>query len=575
MMNEEIASQFNMIADLMEIRGDEGYRLRAYRRGAETIHSSERPVYDIWQEGALKDLPGIGEAIADKIDSYITTGKIPVLEELKAEIPESLLELTRISDVGPKKAAKFWRELNITDIDQLELAAKEGRLRSLSGMGEKSESKILLGIDAYKRQKTDRISIEVASQIALDIANKLKILNFVERVETAGSLRRGRETIGDLDLVVATADVESAIEYLLANLDIRRVRGRGKTKLSVETENGIRVQVWFHALDRFGTAWQFATGSQAHNVRLREIASKQGLSLSEHNFQREDGSEIKCSSEEAVYHTLGLPWIAPELREDRGEIQAGIDGTLPHLLHVEDIKGEFHTHSTWSDGSETIEDMANSVRARGFNVMAITDHSHSLGIANGLSVDRLDQQKEEISRLNALLGSDFHLLQGAEVEILADGRLDYPDGVLQELDLVIASLHTSLRQDRETITDRLLNAIRNPNVDIIAHPTGRILRQREGADLDMEQIFQAAAENQVALEINANPDRLDLNDLHAKRAVELGCVLTINTDAHSIQHLEFLQYGVGIARRAWVSPEQVMNTWAVDQFLHWLADRRS
>lgn len=574
MTNEEIARQFDMIADLMEIKGEEGFRLRAYRRGAESIRSAERPVYDVWEEGELKELPGIGDAIAEKIDAYIRTGSIPALEALKEEVPISLLEVIRVSDVGPKKAAKFWAELGITTIEALEQAAKEGQLRALSGMGEKSEAKILAGIESLRRQQTDRISIDEASRLADAILNDLRALEIVQRAEVAGSLRRGRETIGDLDLVVAAEDVQAVTEFLLDRLPIGRIRGRGKTKLSLETEGGVRLQVWFHPENRFGTAWQYATGSQAHNVRLRELALKQGLSLSEHSLQKDDGGEILCADEPGVYQAMQLPWIPPELREDRGEIQAALEGKLPQLIELDQISGDLHSHSTWSDGAESIQSMAEAAQALGYRFLAITDHSRSLGIANGLTIERLERQREEIDALREQMGSDFLLLQGAEVEILADGRLDYPDPMLESLDLVIASLHTSLRQDRQTITERLLNAIQNPHVDLIAHPTGRILRQRDGADLDLERIFRAAADHQVALEINANPDRLDLDEIHAKRALELGCTLTINTDAHSAQNLSFMKYGIGIARRAWIPPEKVLNTWPAEGITSWLARRR-
>jgi DNA polymerase (family 10) len=574
MTNEDIARQFDMIADLMEIRGDEGFRLRAYRRGAEAIRSAERPIEDVWQDGLLKEIPGIGDAIAEKIQAYLTTGSIPALEELKAEVPESLLQVIQVSDVGPKKAAKFWHELDITDIEQLEQAARRGQLRTLPGMGEKSEAKILAGIEAFKRQQTDRISIDAASSLADAVITELRSLEFVQRAEVAGSLRRARETIGDLDLVVATENVAETSERILNQLGINRVRSSGKTKLSVETEEGIRIQVWFHPVRRFGTAWQYATGSQAHNVRLRELALKQGLSLSEHGFQSKDGEEVECATEDEVYQTLQLPWIPPELREDRGEIQAGLEGTLPKLITLEDITAELHSHSIWSDGTEPIKKMAEAAQSLGYSVLAITDHSQSLGIANGLSIDRLNSQRIEIEEIREDLDPDLLLLHGAEVEILADGRLDYPDEELEKLDIVIASLHTSLRQDRETVTERLLKAIRNPHVDIIAHPTGRILRQREGADLDMEQVFTSAADHQVALEINANPDRLDLGGIHAKRALELGCMLSINTDAHSTQHLNFMKFGIGVSRRAWVPPERVLNTWPAKRIASWLDERR-
>ncbi len=363
------------------------------------------------------------------------------------------------------------------------------------------------------------------------------------------------------------------MDAFLSFPQISRVLGRGDTKLSVELDNGLKTQLWVHPPSRFGSALQYATGSQAHNVRLRELAKRVGLSLSEHGFKRQDGSEITCEEEADVYRILGLPWIPAELREDRGEVQAALEDRLPQLITQNDLVGELHVHSDWSDGLCTLKEMVWAAQKFGLQYLAITDHSQSLGVARGLDVDRLRQQRKAINEIQQMVGDDIHVFQGVEVEILADGRMDYPDEVLSELDLVIASLHTSLRQPRDIITARLLKAIRNPHVDMIAHPTGRLIGSRDPADLDMDAILETAAEHQVVMSINAFPERLDLSDLHARRGVELGCLLVVNTDAHHPDHLSYQQYGVGVARRAWIEPGSVINCWPHDRVLNWLRAR--
>jgi DNA polymerase (family 10) len=348
------------------------------------------------------------------------------------------------------------------------------------------------------------------------------------------------------------------------------VQGKGETKSSVEYHNGMRAQLWVHPPERFGTALQYATGSKDHNVRLRELALKQGFSLSEHALTRQDGSEILCATEAEVYAALGLPFIPPELREDRGEVQAAKAGALPKLIMLEDVRADLHVHSTWSDGKLSIEDVAKEARQRGMRVLAICDHSVSLGVANGLSVDEIRQQRKEINEVQRRLGDSIRVLQGAEVEIRADGTLDYPDETLAELDIVLASLHVGLRQPRQQVTERTLNAIRNPHVDVIGHPTGRMIPDREPADLDMDAVFAAAAENRVALEINAHPSRLDLDDVYSRRAIEMGIPLSLNTDAHVASEMDLLHFGVATARRGWVEPQHVINCWETERLLDWL-----
>jgi DNA polymerase (family 10) len=571
--NREVAEVFERIADLLEIKGEKIYRVLAYRRASDAVRSLGQNIEAVWRKGLLEEIPGVGKAISDKIDELLRTGQLEFYEKLTTEIPPSLIDLLRVGDVGPKKAARFWKELGITSLDDLEAAAKAGKLRSLHGMGERSEKRILESLEALKLRQTDRVLINQAWEIAPDLVASLRELPAVEKAEVAGSLRRWRETVGDLDLIAASTEASSAMDAFLSFPHISRILGRGETKLSVELYDGLRAQLWVHPPSRFGTALQYATGSQAHNVRLRELAKRAGLSLSEHGFKKQDGTEITCEEEAEVYHILGLPWIPPELREDRGEVEAGLEDRLPKLITQNDLVGELHVHSDWSDGSCTLTEMVKAAQEYGLQYLAITEHSQSLGIASGLNIDRLRQQRQAINEIQQEVGDDIRILHGVEVEILADGRLDFSDEVLDELDLVIASLHTSLRQPRDIITTRLLKAIRNPHVDMIAHPTGRLIGSRDPADLDMEAILEAAAEHQVVLSINANPERLDLSDLHAHRAVELGCLLAVNTDAHHPENLAFQQYGVGVARRAWVESRSVINCWPYDRVRKWLRAR--
>lgn len=574
MDNKQLASHFFLIAQLLEIKGEVVFKTRAYRRAAETIESMAQPIEDVIASGAdLTEIPGIGKAIAEKILELQETGRLAYLEKLQSEVPLTLVDMLEIPDIGPKTVALVWKELQIQDIDSLEKAAHAGQLEHLPGLGKKSQEKILAGIESLRR-RTGRTPIGQALPFAELLAADLRKIPGVSSVEFAGSLRRGRATVGDLDILAAASDSVRVMEAFSSSPDVVRVLGQGPTKTSVEYSNGMRAQLWVHAPERFGTALQYATGSKEHNVRLREIAQKQGLSLSEHALtSKSDGKEILCATETDVYAALGLPWIPPELREDRGEIQASLEHRLPIRLSREHIRSELHTHSTWSDGRVSIKEMVQAAIARGYQIIAITDHSHGLGIAQGVRPEDLPHQRAEIEQVQAEFGEQISILQGVEVEIRADGSLDYPDEVLAELDIVIASLHVSLRQPRKQVTNRLLNAIRNPHVDIIGHPTGRLIPEREGADLDMEAVLAAAAESGVALEINANPKRLDLEDIYARRAVDLGIPIAINTDAHSPDQLDLISFGIVAARRGWVEPRHTINSWSIEKLRQWLNER--
>ena len=570
--NHQLAVIFGNIGDLLEIKGEVIYKILAYRRAAESLDALGEDINVVWREGRLTELPAVGKAIAEKIDELLSTGKLEFYEKLKSEVPEGLIEVLQVPDLGPKKAALFWNQLGITNVAELDAAARSGKLRDLPGMGEKSEAKIIAGVEALSR-RSDRIPLGRAWPTAQELLAWLRGLPGVSAAEAAGSLRRMRATVGDLDLLVAAVDSTPVMEAFTGRPDVVRVQGQGPTKSSVEFQNGLRAQLWVHPPERFGTALQYATGSKDHNVRLRELALKQGLSLSEHSLARKDGSEILCGSEEEVYAALGLPWIPPELREDRGEVQAAMKDKLPRLLELEDMRSELHCHSTYSDGKLSIREMAEAARARGKKVLAFTDHSSSLGVVGGMKPEDVLRQREEIHAAQNELGDSIRLLQGVELEVLADGHLDFPDEILSGLDIVFASMHTGLRQPRETVTMRTLSAIRNPHVDVIAHPTGRMIPNREGADLDMDAVFAAALEHGVALEINAHPSRLDLDDVYARRAIEIGIPLSINTDAHSDSDLDLLYFGVATARRGWVTAEDVINTWDDERLLSWLKER--
>lgn len=572
-MNREVAEVFEKIADLLQIKGEAIYRVLAYRRAGESIRALSRSVVQISEENGLQDIPGVGKAIADKIDELLSTGKMEFYKKLSAEVPETLADLLRVEGVGPKKVARFWKELDITSIEELETAANAGKLQKLEGMGPRSEAKILASIEALAKRQDDRHLLGVVQPVAAQLLERLRKIEGVVEAEVAGSLRRWRETIGDLDLVVASDTNERVMDEFVQFPEIGRIRGKGTTKTSVELVDGLKVQLWIQSPERFGTTLQYATGSQAHNVKLRELALSKGLSLSEHGFKTEEGDEILCSMETEVYKKLGMNWIPPAMREERGEIKAALEDRLPNLVTVMDLRGELHVHSNWSDGHASIEEMALAAKKLGLTYLVITDHSRSLGVAGGLSIERLWEQKAEIVQVQDKLGNKIRLLHGSEVEILADGSLDYPDGVLEQLDVVFASLHSSLRQSREKITTRFLSAIENPHVDFIGHLSGRLLGKRDPADLDVDVILNAAAEHGVVLEINSHTDRLDLNDIHARRAVELGVKLAITTDAHRTEHYDLRIFGVGIARRAWVTPESIVNSLPRSKFLKWLKSR--
>ncbi len=572
MTNKELADVFSLVAALLEIKGEVIYKTLAYRRASESLTNLGRDVNDIWKEGgqkALLEIPGVGKAIAEKIDELLRTGRLEYLEKVKKDVPAELAALLQIPDLGPKKVGMFYSKLGIISIAQLKTAAEAGKLRELPGMGEKSEAKILAGIQSLTH-RSGRLPLGTVLPFAEELKATIRKLPGVKAAELAGSLRRMRQTVGDIDILVASNQPEKVVNAFTQMDNVARILGQGTVKSSVEFHNGMRAQLWVLAPDRFGTALQYATGSKEHNVRLREMALDKNLSLSDQAFLRTDESEILCATEEEVYKILGMPYIPPELREDRGEIQAALANKLPKLIEVKNIKAELHSHTTWSDGQQSILEMAQAAKKHGYKVLAITDHSPSIGLVNGLTTERLHEQRREVEKVRKKMGDDLLILHGVEVEIKANATLDLPDETLQWLDIVVASLHVSLRQPRAQATERIVSAIRNPHVDIIGHPTNRKFPDREGADLDMDAVLKAAAETGTALEVNANPARLDLDDVQARRAIELGIKLAINTDAHHSDHIDFLPFGVATARRGWVTAADVVNAWTPKQILAWL-----
>jgi DNA polymerase (family 10) len=485
MNNRQLAETFTLIADLLEIKGEIVYKTLAYRKASESLMGLGREASEYWKEGKLQEIPGVGKAIAEKIDELLSTGKLEFLERLKQEVPPSLAEWLPIPGLGPKRAAMIWKTLGISTFPELEAAAKEGKLRDLPGMGAKSEAAILAGIESLGRRSV-RIPLGRAFPRAREITDLLKNVEGVIDAQPAGSLRRMRSTVGDLDILVAAEDSAAVMEAFVKLPGVNRVLGKGETKSSIEFHDGLRAQMWVYPPEEFGTALVYATGSKDHNVRLREIALAKGLSLSDHSFAKVKGQgEILCSTEEEVYKTLGLPWIPPELREDRGEIQAARAGRLPKLIEIKNIRADLQMHSNYSDGKLTMLEMAQAAARRGMKVIAFTDHSVSLGVTNGLSMERHKEQAAEIKKVQKKLGDKILVLHATEVEIKADGTLDYPDEFLATLDLVLASMHTGLRQPRQKVTQRTINAIRMWTSSVI--PPGASSRTGRGRTLTWMQ----------------------------------------------------------------------------------------
>ena len=572
MKNSEIAKVFQDIADLLEIKGESPFKVRAYQRGARSIEHLPVQLEQLMREGRLKEVPGIGEAIAKKVTELLTTGCLEYYERLRAEFPEGMLTLLNIPGIGPKTALRLSTELGIKSPEELETAIVEGKVAGLFRLGDKTAENILRHLQAT-RTKERRIPLGVALPSAEEIMMSLRQRVGLDDLSPAGSLRRFRDTVGDIDLMCTADDAESVIEAFITLPQVTEILAKGGTKASIVTTRELQVDLRVVEHDAFGSLLQHFTGSKQHNVALRERAHRQGLKLSEYGITDvRSGTMEKFAVEDDFYRRLGLQPIPPELREGLGEVEMAEQGTIPELVRALDVKGDLHVHTNWSDGSQSVETMAMAARAMGYQYIAITDHSRGRGIAHGLDEERLREQIAEIRGLSERL-RDFRVLTGVEVDIRADGSLDLSDEILSELDVVVAAVHSAMGQERDKMTRRVLRAIENPLVDIVAHPTCRLLGEREPVALDMEAIFQAAVETGTALEINAMPDRLDLKDSHIFRAREMGVKLVIGTDAHAVDHLAYVRFGIGTACRGWCEARHILNTAPVEEVMASLKSR--
>ena len=556
--NADVAAAFEEMADLLEIEGANPFRVRAYRFAARTLRDLPAEVAEMVAKGEdLTSLPGIGDDLAGKIKEILATGTAAAIEAQRKRVPATLTELLRIPGLGPKRVKTLAHELKIRSLSELQTAAQAGRVRTLAGFGEKTEQHILDAL-ATRLAEAPRVQRAVAIPSAEALVAYLEQSSGVSRVIAAGSYRRGLETIGDLDILVTAPAGRAVMDRFVAYQEVRDVLARGETKSSVRLQSGLQVDLRVVPQDSYGAALLYFTGSKAHNVVLRQLAQQRGLKLNEYGVFRGD-KPIAGDTEESVYASLGLPWIPPELREGRGEIDAAKAGRLPHLVDLQDLKGDLHAHTRATDGRNSLQEMAEAARLRGLRYFAITDHSRRLTMAKGLDSARLLQQTEAIDRLNATL-SGITILKGIEVDILEDGNLDLPDEVLGRLDLVVGAVHSRFNLSNRRQTERIMKAMDHPHFSILAHPSGRLIGRREPYEVDMLRIIRKARERRCFLEINAHPERLDLTDIHCRMAKEEGVLLAVNTDAHSMLDLENARFGVGQARRGWLEKTDVLNT---------------
>lgn len=567
MKNPDIAKIFYDVAIYLEMKDENIFKIRAYDKAALTIESLPEDLEIIYKRGgleALQELPGIGKAIAEKIEELVTTGRLKFYEELKKEIPVDIDSLRRIEGVGPKKILVLYKKLCIKTIEDLEKAAKAGKIAKLEGFGEKSEQNILKGIEFTKRN-SGRYLIGHIWDLVLDIESRLKSLSYVNQAIIAGSFRRRKETIGDIDILVTSDQPEKVMDYFVKMPEVMDVFGKGKTKSTIILKNGIDVDLRVVPERSYGAALNYFTGSKDHNVALRRIAIQKGLKLSEYGLFK--GSKfVADKKEEDIYKALGLKYIEPEIRENSGEIEASKNNKLPDLIPYKSLKGDLQTQTKWTDGSSTIEEMALAAKKYGLEYIVITDHTRSLAMTGGLDEKKLEKQGKEIDRINKKLNG-FTILKGAEVNIMRDGKLDIKDSCLKDLDVVGASIHSNFNMTREEMTQRVISAMENENVDIIFHPTGRLVQKRKPFEIDIESIINTAKRTATILEINGQPDRLDLKDEHIRIAVKAGAKFCIDSDAHDKTHFPFLELGIAQARRGWTESKDVINTLKLKEML--------
>jgi len=583
MENLEIAQVLSQMADLLEIQDANPFRVRAYRNAARFVDGHAKPMRRlVAEESDLTQLPGIGKEMARHIHELIETGGLAALDELAEKIPRSLIDVIELPGVGPKKAKKLWKELGIETVDELEQRAESGEVAALDGFGEKSQQKILIGIEQF-RQHRSRFKLVEADLLVTPLLEYLQESPEIERLEVAGSYRRRVETVGDIDLLAIASNAETVMDRFTSYSKVTQVQLSGSTRGRVSLQSGLEVDLRILTEPSYGAGLVYFTGSKEHNIKLRKRALERGLRLSEYGVFREEGEDQEVSgerdprageliagrSEEDVYAAVELPWIAPELREDRGEVEAAAKGELPVLLELPDMKGDLQMHSTWSDGKNSIEEMVAACAARGYEYMALTDHSKALAMTGGLDAKRIREQWEEIEEVQAR-HPEIRILRSQEVDILADGSLDQDDDVLEELDLVVISVHSRFELPATEQTARVLAALQHPQVDILAHPTGRLINRRPPFELQLDEVLHCAKDNGVVVELNAHPERLDLKDTHLMLAREMGLKVAISTDAHRVRDLDLMHYGVEQARRAWLSKSDVVNTLPLDEFLRFL-----
>lgn len=568
MRNLEIAALFHEIADLLEIKDDNVFKIRAYRRAAMNLEALTEEVEAVAARGGLADIAGIGKDLAAKIRQALDTGHVAYLDELRAEIPHGVTELMAIPGVGPKTAKLLFRQLQVNSVERLEALALQGKLLGLPGIKQKTVDNMLKGIQLVKAGR-ERMPLGRALPLARELVRILKQLPEVRQISLAGSLRRMRETVKDFDLLVSSAHPAAVMATFTALPQTAEVLLQGDTKATIRHREGIQVDLRVVEPDCFGAALQYFTGSKAHNIRVRELAVRKGLKVSEYGvFNEAGGRRIAGATEEDVYKAVGLSYIPPELREDGGEIEAALDRRLPRLLDLGDIRGDLHAHTNWTDGHHPIEALIEAAQRKGYEYIIVSDHSRAATVAGGMSEARLIEQIGHIRTLSKQYPK-IRILAGNECDILADGSLDFSDRALAQLDIVVCAIHSRFKQDRAGMTARIVKALSNPYVHIFAHPTGRLIGERDPYDVDLEAVFAAAKQYGKALEINAQPSRLDLNDHYARRAKELGIKLAINTDTHVLDQLDNMALGVAVARRAWIEPSDVINTWPADQLLTW------
>jgi DNA polymerase (family 10) len=571
--NFEVARIFNLMADLLEIRNENPFRIRAYRRAALNLESLTEDVTTLDAEGRLDEIPGVGKDLAGKIAEYLATGKVKDLEEARKGIPAGVVEMMSIPGIGPKTAKLLYEKGGVTGIHRLEELAGAGKLRGLPGIGTKTEQNILKGI-AVLRKGQERMPLGKALPLARELVQALGRLAEVKRISAAGSVRRMKETVGDIDILITSSKPERVMEAFVRLPQVADVLEKGSTKASIRHREGIQVDLRVVEPESFGAALAYFTGSKQHNIRIREMAVKRGLKISEYGvFKTATGRRAAGATEEEVYAAVGLPWIPPELREDSGEIEAALKDGLPALVELGDIRGDLHCHTRASDGHHSIEALVEAALKREYRYLAITDHSKSATVAGGLSGEELLAHVEKIRAVQKK-HPQITLLAGSECDILPDGSLDYPDEVLEQLDLVVAAVHSRFKQPKGEMTRRICAALANPYVRILAHPTGRLMGEREPYEVDLDRVLETSRRYGKAVEINAYPERLDLNDVHARRARELGVLVAIDTDAHTLDHLGNIELGVATARRGWIEKSQVINTWAAGKLVAWARAER-